>query len=138
MQKKTKVNVYKAIFCPILTYSCESWVLTKDIRSRIQAAKMNCLRRIKAITRRDRVKNEVVRQQLKVEPRLKKKHKQQLKWFGHLIRMNNNSIAKKVWRARRIRKRKRGCPKKTLDNSKNVTWNEASKKMRNKKERAKF
>ena len=39
--KKIKETVYKAIFCPILTYGCEGWVLTKDIRSRIQAAKMN-------------------------------------------------------------------------------------------------
>ena len=37
--KKTKVNVYKAISYPILTYGCESWA--KNVRSRIQAVEMN-------------------------------------------------------------------------------------------------
>ena len=41
--KKTKESVYKAIFFSILTYRCESWVLTKDIRSRIQDAEMKYL-----------------------------------------------------------------------------------------------
>ena len=91
-------HAHKSIFCPILTYGCESWVLTKDIRSRIQAAEMKYLRRIKGITRRDRVRNEVVRQELKVEPILKKIHK--LKWFGHLMTMNNSKPIKMVWQAR--------------------------------------
>ena len=77
--KKTKVNVYKTIFCPILTYGYESWVLTKGIRSRIQAAEPKYLRRTKWITRRDGVRNEVAGQKLKVEPILKKIHKRQLK-----------------------------------------------------------
>jgi len=73
---KTKANVYKSIFCPILTYGCESWVLTKNINSKIQAAEMKYLRRIKGITRRGRVRNEMVRKELKVESILKKMHKQ--------------------------------------------------------------
>ena len=55
--EKTKVNVYKAIFCPISTYDCESWILMKDIRNRIQAAEIKYLWRIKGITRRDRLRN---------------------------------------------------------------------------------
>ena len=86
--KKTKVNVYKSIFCPILTYGCESWVLTKDIRSRFQAAEMKYLQSIKRIMRRDRVRNEVVRQELKVKSIFNKIHKQQLKC--HLMRMYNS------------------------------------------------
>ena len=38
--EKIKVNVYKPIFRSILTYCGESWVLTKDNRSRIQIAEM--------------------------------------------------------------------------------------------------
>ena len=37
----------------------------------------------------------MVRQELKVEPILKKIHKQQLKWFGLLMRMNNSRPIKK-------------------------------------------
>ena len=74
---------------------------------------MKYLRRIKGITRRDRVRNEVVRQELKVEPILKKIYKQQLKWYGHLMRMNDSRPVKKVWQARMTGKRKRGRPRKT-------------------------
>ena len=82
----------------------------------------------------------MVRQELKVEPRFKKIHKQ-LEWFGHLMRMNNSKSVKKVWQARMTGKRKRGRLRKTWENSiadnlkeKNVTWNGANKKVRNKKE----
>ena len=57
--------------------------------------------------------HEVLRRELKVEPILKKTHKQQLKWFGDFMRM----IVKKVWQTRMIRRRKRGRPKKTCENS---------------------
>ena len=106
--EKTKIDVYKTIFCSILTHGCESWVLTNDIRSRIQAAEMKYLRGIKGITRRDVVRNEVMRQQLKVESILKKIHKQQLEWFGHLMRMNNSRPVKKVWQTRTTEKGKKG------------------------------
>ena len=39
--KQAKENMYKSIFSPILTYGCESWGLTTDIRSRIQAVEIN-------------------------------------------------------------------------------------------------
>ena len=95
------------IFCPIFTYDYESWVLTKNIRRRIQVAEVKCLQRIKGITRRDGVGNEVVRQELKVEPILKKMHKQQLKWFGHLTRMNDSRHVKTVGQTRMTGNRKR-------------------------------
>ena len=94
---------------------------------------MKYLRRIKGITRRDRITNEVVRQELKV---LKKIYKQQLKWYGHLMRMSDSRPVKKVWQARMTGKRKRGRPRKIWTNSiadilkeKNVTWNETIKKV---------
>ena len=142
--EKTKVNVYKSILHPILTYGCKSWLLTKNIGSRIQTVEMKYLRWIKGIRTRDRVRNEVVRQELKVEPILKKIHKQQFKWFGHLMKMNDSRLVKKVWHAR-MTERKRGRPRKTSKNSvadilreKNVTWNGVSKKVRNRKKWAKF
>ena len=61
------------------------------------------------------------------------------------MRMNNSRPVKKVWQARMTRKKKRGRTRKTWENSigdiltvKNVTWNEASKKLWDMKEWAKF
>ena len=41
--KKTKISVYKSILYLILTCCSESWTLTKNIRSRIQAAEIKYL-----------------------------------------------------------------------------------------------
>ena len=86
--------------------TCDSCVLTKDIRSIIQATEVKYLRRIKGITRRDRVRNEVVRQELKVEPILKKIHKQQLKWFSHLMTINNSRPVMKIFQDDREEERR--------------------------------
>ena len=125
-------------------YKYESWVLTKEIRSRIQATKMKYLRKIKGIARRDRVRNEVVRQKLKVEPILKKIYKQQLKWFDHFMR-TNKFTRKEGMASQDDREKEKWTPEKNLRkfNSRHFkriffTENEASKKVRNKKELAKF
>ena len=67
---------------------------------------MKYLRKIKVITRRDRVRNEVVRQELKVDPILKKVHKQQFKWFGHLMRMNKQQTCREDMTGQNDGKRK--------------------------------
>ena len=35
VNKKTKIAVYKAIYIPTLTYSCESWTLLDTHRSKM-------------------------------------------------------------------------------------------------------
>jgi Reverse transcriptase (RNA-dependent DNA polymerase)/Endonuclease-reverse transcriptase len=145
ISRNTKLKVYKAIFCPILTYGSESWILTQNIKSRLQATEMKYLRRVKGITRRDRVRNEAVREELNVEPIMTKIKIQQLKWFGHLTRMHKNRPVKKVWQARPMKRRARGRPRKTWENTiietlqdRNITWREACSKAQNKGEWAKF
>jgi hypothetical protein len=68
VNKKTKIAVYKAIYMPTLTYSCESWILLDAHRSKIQASEMRFLRRVEKVTNRDRIRNQVIREQLQVEP----------------------------------------------------------------------
>lgn len=145
ISRRTKLSVYKTIFCPILTYGCESWVLNNTMKSRLQAVEMKYLRRVKGITRRDRIRNEAVRNELKIEPILERVEKQQLSWFGHLVRMGQDRQVKKVWMARVIKKQGRGRPRKTWDNTvaelllkRNLTWTEARAKARNKSEWARL
>lgn len=113
--KKTKITVYKTIFKPILIYGSESWVLTKQLKSNIQAVEMKYLRGVKNITRKDRIRNEVTREELGVEPILKSIQRQQLRWFGHIIRMDMERTTRKIWATRVQQKRGRGRPKKTWD-----------------------
>ena len=87
-----------------------------------------------------------MRQDLKVEPILKKVHEQQLKWFGHLTRMNNIRPIKNVQWVKVTGKKKRGRLRKIwedttagiLKEENVIMWNEPSEKMQNEKERTKF
>ena len=141
ISRGTKMSVYRTIYCPILTYGCESWVMTNTMKSKIQAAEMKYLRRVKGITRRDRIRNELVRDELKVEPILKTVERRQLGWFGHLARMEDSRQVKAVWLARVPGRQRRGRPRKTWDGTmaeilkgRNLTWREAQAITGNKRE----
>jgi hypothetical protein len=64
VHKKTKI----AIYITTLTYRCESWTLWDTHRSKTQASEMRFLRRVEKVTKRDRIRNQVIREQLQVEP----------------------------------------------------------------------
>lgn len=145
ISEKTKITVYKTVFKPVLTYGCESWVLNQQMKSRIQALEMKYLRAAKGVTRRDRIRNQTIREDLNVEPIIESIEKQKLKWFGHMMRMGEERQTKKIWLARTANKRTRGRPKATWDNTvakylekRGKTWNEATRMARNKKEWARF
>ncbi len=69
--RKVKTIFYTSIIRPILTYGYEAWSLTKRTKSRIQATEMKVLRIIKGVTRRDRIINVYIREELGVEHILK-------------------------------------------------------------------
>ncbi|KAK4874304.1 hypothetical protein RN001_013664 [Aquatica leii] len=77
---------------------------------------MKYLRGVIGITRLDRIRNDRVREELDEEPIINVIKRQQLKWFGHLVRMDEGRSPKEVWQARSEHKRKRGRPKKSWDN----------------------
>jgi Reverse transcriptase (RNA-dependent DNA polymerase) len=145
VSRNTKLNVYKSIFKPILTYGCESWVLTPQQRSKLQAAEMKFLRRIKGVTRRDRIRNTQIREELNIQPLMQYIEQKQLSWWGHLQRMESTRQVKKIWEAKVNRKRRRGRPRKSWDKivseileNRGTTWREAKLKTSNRKEWAKF
>ncbi|CAH1997516.1 unnamed protein product [Acanthoscelides obtectus] len=86
IRRKSNVIVYKTIFRPTLIYGSEGWVLSNRLKSKIHAAGMKFLRKVKGITRRDKIRNDIVRSELGVEPILHRVEVQQLRWFGDLNR----------------------------------------------------
>ena len=51
-------------------YGSEVWSLTTKTESRLQAAEMRVLRLIMGVTRKDRMRNSRIREELKVTPLL--------------------------------------------------------------------
>ena len=72
---------------------------------------MKYLRRVAGKTRRDRVRNNIIREevgQTAIQEHIKKK---ELRWFGHLNRLDENRIPRKVFEARTEGTRTRGRPR---------------------------
>lgn len=132
VSRNTKIKVYKAVYRPILTYGCETWVLSEREKSKVGAAEMKYLRRVKGVTRRDRIRNDDIRAELNIKSVQEYIEQRQLGWWGHLQRLNSTVPVKKVWKSRATGRRKRGRPRKTWNETldkilrkKGKTWNEA-------------
>ena len=141
ISRHTKMKVFKVIYRPILTYGSESWILTQRQKSKITAVEMRYLRRVKGVTRKDRIRNEHIREELEIIPILDFIEQKQLGWWGHLIRLKERTPVIQVWESRTQGRRKRGRPKKTWDSTiesilqrKGKTIKEAKTMARNKKE----
>ena len=97
ISRKTKINVFKAVYRPVLTYACESWILSKRQKSKIQATEMKYLRRTIGVTRRNRIKNTQIREEVGVQSTLEFIEQRQLSWWGHLVRLNDIKPAQEIF-----------------------------------------
>ena len=96
--KKAKLLIHMTILRPILVYGRESWILTKKLKSNITAVDMKVMRLVKGVglTRRDRVRNSDIYEEFKIKPIIETIQTDQLRWFGHVMRRDEKTTAKKV------------------------------------------
>ena len=87
------------------------WVLNEREKSRLQATEMKVLRNIAGVTRLDHVRNETVRERLKLEPVLKKVERRR-KCCKEKVECRKGSVVEKVLTGEGVGKRPRGRPKK--------------------------
>jgi hypothetical protein len=92
---KCKVLIYTTILKPILIYGAECWSLTTKTGSKLQAAEMKVLRLIKGVTKRDRLTNVFIRDQLHITSLLEEIERSKLRWFGHVKRMEESRSARR-------------------------------------------
>jgi cysteinyl-tRNA synthetase len=108
--RKTKMTVYQTIFRPVLTFGSESWVMTERQKNRMQAIEMKSHRTTLGITKKDHKRNDDIREELRIESITTTIEKNQLKWYGCLIRMADARQVRRTWDARINPKRTRGRP----------------------------
>src|SRR6185436_3686710 len=92
-------------------------------------------------TRLDRIRNEEIRTRLEIENIQNTIAKKQLAWYGHLVRMAEDSQTKLIWNSRTGKKNSRGRPQKTWENNvqeilnrNNISWQEARKLAKSRKD----
>ena len=107
-----KITIYHTILKPILLYGSEVWSLTTRTESKLQAAEMRVLRTIKGVTRKDRIRNTTIRAELQVPPLLEEIERNRLRWYGHVMRMDDNKKPKRYLMWKPEGKRPAGRPRK--------------------------
>merc|ERR1712002_206763 len=114
MSVQAKVGMYKGIVEPSLLYACETWVMNVRERKKVEAVEMSCLRSICGVRRTDRVRNGEVRRRCGKNVGVGERMDQGvLRWFGHVERMGEERLVRKVYesdvRGARCRERPRAC-----------------------------
>jgi hypothetical protein len=73
---------------PTLLYGSETSILNERDKSRIQASEMRLLRSVKGCTREDKIRNEEIREELRIyiSEKIQDYHD---RWVEHLERMEN-------------------------------------------------
>ena len=96
-----------------MLYGSETWRLTENNQRRVEATEMDALRRSSRISRKERIKNVTIRQQIGLEETIVKEIEQnQLTCYGHVQRMVEGRLPKIALKWMLKQKRARGRPKK--------------------------
>ena len=83
----TKVRMVEAMVSPVVTYGCESWIIKKAERQRIDAFELWYWRRFLKVPWTARRSNQSISRQINPEYLLERLTlKLKLQYFGHLMR----------------------------------------------------
>ncbi|KAI5751754.1 hypothetical protein M8J77_010552 [Diaphorina citri] len=107
-----KGKIYKTVVRPAMTYEAETWASKKVHEKRLEVAEMRMLRWSLGVTRMDRIRNEVIRNKIKVTEVTKKTQERRLQWYGHVMRRDREYVGKRVRQIQVEGRRTRGKPKK--------------------------
>jgi len=115
---KLKDKFYRTTICPVMWYGAECWPTKRRHVQQLSVAEMRMLRWFCRHTRRDRVRNEVIRERIGVASINEKLTQHQLRWFGDVQRRPSEAPVRSgvLKRGDKV-KRGRGRPKLTWDES---------------------
>ena len=119
--KNTKIKVYETLVLSALLYNSETWTIKETQKQRLRVFEMACLRKIEGVTRREKIRNEEIRERVgccqEIDRRIRKRR---LKYFGHVNRMPPERYPRIALYGYVHGKRNQGRPKKRwIDNIKN-------------------
>ena len=84
MTLKTKTHIYQAVVKSTITYEAETWVS----KAKLNSTEMDFWRRSARISRKDKIRNNIIKQKMNVARSLLDDIKtKQRQWYGHVQRM---------------------------------------------------
>ena len=104
--------LYEKVVVLTVMYGSETWGMKVTERQKLNVFEMKCLRSMTGVSRLDRVRNEVVRARTDVRRELAARvDVNVLRWFGHVERMDNERLLKKVMNAKVDGRSAKGRPR---------------------------
>ena len=114
MEIKAKKCLYEGVIVivPTALYGAEAWGMRSAERRKMNVLEIKCLRSLVGVSRMDRVRNEEVRRRVDTKMELASRADQRvLRWFGHVERMDDYRMARRVLIAEVSGGRVRGRPR---------------------------
>ncbi len=132
---EVKRDLRNTIIVPTLTHASEMWAWNESQRSRVQAAEMSYLRSACGVSRMDGMSNESVYERFGMCHREERKKcgvveemkQQTLKWFGHVERMEESKMTRRVYSKPSVVREHRIRPRPYLEVLKNVIFSKKFK-----------
>ena len=91
-----------------MVYGLETVAVTNKQMEEMEVAEMKMLRFAMRMTRKDKIRNEHIRSTVKVERLGMKMREGRLRWYGHVMRRDQDYVGRKMMEMELPGKRKRG------------------------------
>ena len=111
---RVKGKVYSSMVRLAMVYGLETVAVTKKQVEEMEVAEMKMLRFAMGVTRKDKIRNEHIRSTVKVERLGMKMREGRLRWYGHIMRRDQEYVGRKMMEMELPGKRRRGRPKRRL------------------------
>ena len=109
---RIKGKMYSSMVRPAMVYGLETMAVTKKQVEEMEVAEMKMLRFAMGVMRKDKIRNEYIRGTVKVERLGMKMRAGRLRWYGHVMRRDQEYVGRKMMDMKLPGKRKSGRPKK--------------------------
>jgi hypothetical protein len=101
LSKRSKLKLYWSVIIPVVTYACETWVLKENVIQKLMIFERKVLRKIFGPTKQQnglwRIKtNEELDKLIKHKNIIRFVKAQRLNWLGHIERMSEERVVKKI------------------------------------------
>ena len=108
---RVKGKVYSSVVRSAMAYGLETVAVTKKQVEEMEVAEMKMLRFAMGVTRKDKIRNEHIRSNVKVERLGMKMRDGRLRWYRHVMRRDQEYVGRKMMEMELPGKRRRRRPK---------------------------
>jgi hypothetical protein len=115
LSRAAKLQVYKTLIRPVVTYGAETWTLTVKEENILRIFERKIIRKIYGPAMENnscRIRyNEEISKVLKREDIVRFIKSQRIRWLGHGEKMEDNAVPKRMLKGRLYSKRRKGRPR---------------------------